>query len=108
MITHIHTEVDLADVLVNNTKVIIDFNTTWCGPCKAIKPQFERLSNDPKFSGIVFISIDGDKLPDVAMSYNVQAFPTFVFLKNAKVRSTIVGGNLVKLTQCIEGLAKLD
>lgn len=35
--------------------VIIDYSTTWCGPCKVIAPKFDELSD--KYSDSIFIKV---------------------------------------------------
>jgi thioredoxin 1 len=35
--------------------VVIDYSTTWCGPCKVIAPKFDELSD--KYSDSVFIKV---------------------------------------------------
>lgn len=35
--------------------VIIDYSTTWCGPCKVIAPKFDELSNT--YPDSVFIKV---------------------------------------------------
>jgi thioredoxin 1 len=62
--------------------VVIDFTATWCGPCKMIGPIFEQLSN--KYLGVAFLKVDVDECGEIAMKYQVQAMPTFVFFKNKK------------------------
>jgi thiol-disulfide isomerase/thioredoxin len=37
--------------------VIIDYSTTWCGPCKVIAPKFDELSD--KYSDSIFIKVRG-------------------------------------------------
>ncbi|MBS1955050.1 MAG: thioredoxin family protein [Cyanobacteria bacterium SZAS-4] len=61
-------------------KKIIDFSTTWCGPCQAFKPHFEEAKNH--FKDISFVSLDGDDAANAAMKekYNVSAYPTLVYL----------------------------
>lgn len=35
--------------------VVVDYSTTWCGPCKVIYPKFEELSN--KYTNTVFLKV---------------------------------------------------
>jgi len=35
--------------------VVIDYSTTWCGPCKVIAPKFEELSD--KYADAIFLKV---------------------------------------------------
>lgn len=73
-------EAQILDKIVKNDKpTIIDFNAVWCGPCRQMKPIFDKLASEfgNKFN---FVSIDIDKNPEIAEKYKVQAIPTFIFL----------------------------
>ena len=41
----------------------VDFNATWCGPCRALKPQLKKICEDNKFN---FVSVDVDENPDLS------------------------------------------
>ena len=41
-------------------QIIVDFSATWCGPCRMISPEFEKLSNE--YSTIVFLKVDVDEV----------------------------------------------
>lgn len=59
--------------------IVVDFNATWCGPCRAFAPIFEEMSK--KYSGkIQFISVDVDRCPDVANAFQVQSIPFILFV----------------------------
>lgn len=64
---------------------IIDFNATWCVPCRKFAPTFEAVAN--KYKGQVeFESVDIDENPTLAHTYGVESIPTVVFLdKDGKV-----------------------
>ena len=36
--------------------VIVDYSTTWCGPCKVIAPKFDELSE--KYPDAVFLKVN--------------------------------------------------
>ena len=58
-------------------RVVIDFFADWCGPCKKIAPEYEKLSQ--KYADIVFLKIDADESDKLAESFNINALPTFLF-----------------------------
>jgi len=35
--------------------VVIDYSTTWCGPCKVIAPKFDELSD--KYPDAIFLKV---------------------------------------------------
>ncbi len=69
---------------MSNIKVL-KFSAPWCGPCKALKPVWEKLESE--YNGrknIELISIDVDDEPDLSVKFSVRSIPTIVYLENEK------------------------
>ncbi|HWJ29206.1 MAG TPA: thioredoxin [Flavisolibacter sp.] len=58
---------------------IIDFYADWCGPCKAVAPILEELSNE--YDGKINIyKIDTDKEMELSALFGIQSIPTLLFI----------------------------
>jgi thioredoxin 1 len=78
------------EVLKSNVPVLVDFYADWCGPCHAIAPTIEALSNE--FEGKVkFVKVDVDANQEVASRYEIMSIPTIMLFENGKVEDSIVG-----------------
>lgn len=69
-------------VLKSNKKVLVDFNATWCGPCRMMEPILEELSNEN--DEYEFVSIDVDDNRDLAVEYSISSIPCLVVIENGK------------------------
>lgn len=66
-------------LISDNLPLVVDFNATWCGPCRAFSPIFHNVAG--KYQGqAVFVSIDTDQYPEIAQAYKISAIPTVVFI----------------------------
>lgn len=63
-----------------SVKTVMDFYTTWCGPCKMMEPGFEAAKR--KYTSISFKRFDAEAPENKAMvqQYAVHAYPTIVML----------------------------
>ena len=60
------------DVLGSDVPVVVDFWAEWCGPCKAIGPSLEEISDE--MAGKVKIAkVNIDENPDIAAQYGVRS-----------------------------------
>lgn len=84
--------------------VVIDFHAKWCGPCKQIAPVYEQLSN--KYTDIVFLKVDVDVCKETSERFNIEAMPTFFFVRNQQPLGQVRGADPQKLIAKIQELTK--
>tara|TARA_B100000902_G_scaffold387166_1_gene430853 strand:- start:20 stop:394 length:375 start_codon:yes stop_codon:yes gene_type:complete len=72
-------EPGFADIIDNNSIVLLDFWAEWCGPCKAYGPVYERVSEE--FPDVIFGKIDTEAEPQLAQSFNIRSIPTTIVFK---------------------------
>ncbi len=53
----------------------------WCPTCRAQQPILQKLTTDPRFRDLVFLTVDFDSQKDVLRSLNVQSQSTLVVFK---------------------------
>lgn len=66
---------------VLNGKVLVDFNATWCGPCRMLKPILEDLASTVNTK---IVSIDVDNEEELAAKYNISSIPCLILFEDGK------------------------
>ena len=92
--------------LVSKGLVVLDFSATWCGPCRRIEPVLEKMAaENPE---VTFIKVDVDEFQTLAEQMNVSSMPTFYFLEDRKLITslTLTGASEPRLRENLEALIK--
>lgn len=106
MVRVITSESEFDNLIKSETRlIVVDFTATWCGPCRAIAPIFESLSE--QYSNVVFVKVDVDDLADVASKCGIRAMPTFQFYKGGSKIKEMCGANKEQLISMINECSKL-
>ena len=66
------------DKETENGVKLVEFHTSWCGYCKKQQPELDAM--DKVWIG----QVDADNSPAIAAKYNINAFPTFLIIKNGQ------------------------
>ena len=78
------------EVLNSANPVFVDFWAEWCGPCRAVSPIVEELSQEYG-DKVNFVKLNVDENNELAQKYNVFSIPTLAIFKDGKVISQKVG-----------------
>jgi thioredoxin 1 len=77
-------------VLQNDKPTVVDFWATWCGPCRLVAPEIDKLA--AKYAGSVdVVKVDVDANPETAMKYGIMSIPTVAYFKPGQPPRAAVG-----------------
>ncbi len=79
-----------AEVLKAEQPVLVDFWAPWCGPCRAVAPVLEAISQEHA-DKLKVVKVNVDDNQQLAVQYGVQAIPTLIFFKGGQPVDRVVG-----------------
>ena len=70
--------------------VLVDFWAAWCGPCRSVAPELEKLATE-KAGKVIIAKVDTEALPDIAARFAIRSIPTMVLFRHASESKRISG-----------------
>jgi thioredoxin 1 len=91
-------------VLKSERPVVVDFWAAWCGPCRMVAPELEKLAE--KYDGAVdVVKVDVDANPALSQAFNILSIPTIAFFQPGKQPMGVQGFKPLEQLEVQFGLA---
>jgi thioredoxin 1 len=79
-----------AEVLDASKPIIVDFWAPWCGPCRMVAPELEKLAE--RVGGDAsFVKVNVDEARDVAIRYGIMSIPTIAKFESGTLVTQVIG-----------------
>jgi len=79
---------------------VVHFWADWAEQCKQMNDVLKELAR--QYPNVKYLLIEAEELPDVTVSYEVEAVPTFLFLKNKQQIGRLNGAHAPELTKMVK------
>ena len=79
-----------SEVLKAEIPVLVDFWAPWCGPCKAIAPILEQIS-DEQGDKIKIVKVNVDDNQKYAVDIGIKRIPTLLIFNKGELKNQIIG-----------------
>ena len=78
------TKFNFVDKVENSdVPVLLDFWATWCGPCRMVAPELEKVATE--LNGKVIVGkVNVDEQMEIAQEFGIEVIPTLILIKDGQ------------------------
>jgi thioredoxin 2 len=70
--------------------VLVDFWAAWCGPCRTVAPELEKIAGE-RAGRVIVAKVDTEALPEVAGRYGIRSIPTMILFRDGREANRLSG-----------------
>ena len=70
-------------MIPKESRVLVDFYATWCGPCKMVAKTLDQYVEE--VSEVKVVKINVDEEADIASEYGIRSIPTLIYFEDGEV-----------------------
>ena len=63
--------------------VVVDFWAVWCGPCRMMAPEIDKVAQHTAGKSLV-LKVDTDANPELSQRYQIRGIPTIIIFAGGK------------------------
>jgi len=70
--------------------IVVDFWAPWCGPCRAMAPEFEKVARNLAGEALV-VKVNTDAEPQLGERFQIRSIPTIAVFRDGREVTRVAG-----------------
>ena len=101
----VSTAVFDAMVSASSVPVVVDFWAPWCGPCRAMAPEFAKVAQHMAGEALV-VKVNTDTEPELGERFGIRSIPTIAVFRDGKEITRVAGARpAADIERLVSGIA---
>ena len=80
------------DALISGSSlpVVVDFWAAWCGPCRMMAPELEKVAKEAAGQWLV-VKVDTEAVPELGERFLIRSIPTLALFRGGREVNRVAG-----------------